>query len=62
MLRILEEYSHEEANTWTERDFLAIQRALQIYIESFISKIFKRLFDMDNHFYPNFSGKTNDNK
>lgn len=36
MLRILEEYSHEEANTWTERDFLAIQRALQIYIESFI--------------------------
>jgi len=36
MLRILEEYSREDANTWTERDFLAIQRALQIYIESFI--------------------------
>jgi len=36
MLRILDEYSHEDANNWTERDFLAIQRALQIYIESFI--------------------------
>ena len=28
--------SIEDSNTWTERDFLAIQRALQIYIESFI--------------------------
>ncbi len=36
MLRILDEYSYEDVNTWTERDFLAIQRALQIYIESFI--------------------------
>jgi len=35
MLRILDEYSNESA-VWTERDFLAIQRALQIYIESFI--------------------------
>lgn len=37
MLRILDEYSHENnAAAWTERDFLAIQRALQVYIESFI--------------------------
>ncbi len=36
MLRILDEYHNEDTNTWTERDFLAIQRALQIYIESFI--------------------------
>lgn len=36
MCRILDEYSTEDSNTWTERDFLAIQRALQIYIESFI--------------------------
>ena len=36
MLRILDEYSIEDSNTWTERDFLAIQRALQVYIESFI--------------------------
>ena len=36
MLRILNEYSEEDASTWTERDFLAIQRALQVYIESFI--------------------------
>ena len=36
MLRILDEYHNENATTWTERDFLAIQRALQIYIESFI--------------------------
>ncbi|NOQ63448.1 MAG: DUF86 domain-containing protein [Methyloprofundus sp.] len=36
MLRILNEYSEEDTQTWTERDFLAIQRALQIYIESFI--------------------------
>ncbi|MCK5120401.1 MAG: DUF86 domain-containing protein [Methylococcales bacterium] len=36
MLRILDEYSQEDASTWTERDFLAIQRALQVYIESFI--------------------------
>lgn len=36
MLRILDEYHNEDTITWTERDFLAIQRALQIYIESFI--------------------------
>lgn len=36
MLRILDEYGRENAATWTERDFLAIQRALQVYIESFI--------------------------
>jgi uncharacterized protein YutE (UPF0331/DUF86 family) len=36
MLRILDEYSRENTNAWTERDFLAIQRALQVYIESFI--------------------------
>ena len=36
MLRILDEYSRENTETWTERDFLAIQRALQVYIESFI--------------------------
>ena len=36
MLRILAEYHNEAAANWTERDFLAIQRALQIYIESFI--------------------------
>ena len=36
MLRILDEYSLENTDAWTERDFLAIQRALQIYIESFI--------------------------
>jgi uncharacterized protein YutE (UPF0331/DUF86 family) len=36
MLRILDEYSSENTDNWTERDFLAIQRALQVYIESFI--------------------------
>jgi len=36
MLRVLDEYSTENTDTWTERDFLAIQRALQVYIESFI--------------------------
>ena len=36
MLRILDEYHNEDVTKWTERDFLAIQRALQIYIESFI--------------------------
>ena len=36
MLRILDEYSRENTDTWTERDFLAIQRALQVFIESFI--------------------------
>lgn len=36
MRRILDEYSREDAEQWTERDLLAIQRALQIYIESFI--------------------------
>jgi uncharacterized protein YutE (UPF0331/DUF86 family) len=37
MLRILDEYHNEDVTKWTERDFLAIQRALQIYIESFIA-------------------------
>lgn len=36
MLRILDEYHNEDTATWKERDFLAIQRALQVYIESFI--------------------------
>lgn len=36
MLRILDGYSEEEPDQWTERDKLAIQRALQVYIESFI--------------------------
>ena len=36
MLRILDEYYDEDIVTWTERDFLAIQRVLQVYIESFI--------------------------
>ncbi len=36
MLRILDEYSSENSDAWTEQDFLAIQRALQVYIESFI--------------------------
>jgi uncharacterized protein YutE (UPF0331/DUF86 family) len=36
MLRVLDEYSREDANAWGERDLLAIQRALQVYIESFI--------------------------
>jgi len=36
MLRILNEYSQENTHTWTERDLLAIQRALQVYIEAFI--------------------------
>ncbi|WP_197485061.1 HepT-like ribonuclease domain-containing protein [Methylomonas koyamae] len=36
MLRILDDYSQENADSWTERDFLAIQRALQVFIESFI--------------------------
>ncbi|KJV05665.1 HepT-like ribonuclease domain-containing protein [Methylocucumis oryzae] len=36
MLRILDEASLENTADWTERDYLAIQRALQVYIESFI--------------------------
>jgi uncharacterized protein YutE (UPF0331/DUF86 family) len=36
MLRILDEYALEDASAWKERDLLAIQRALQVYIESFI--------------------------
>ncbi|WP_197488547.1 hypothetical protein [Methylomonas koyamae] len=35
MLLILDDYSQENADSWTERDFLAIQRALQVFIESF---------------------------
>ena len=36
MLRILDEYRLEDPDGWKERDWLAIQRALQVYIESFI--------------------------
>lgn len=36
MKRILDEYALEDAEQWKERDILAIQRALQVYIESFI--------------------------
>ncbi len=36
MLRLLNEFNNETAETWTERDLLAIQRTLQIFIESFI--------------------------
>lgn len=36
MLRILDEYSIEDPEQWNDRDWLAIQRALQVYIESFI--------------------------
>lgn len=36
ILKILDKYALEDVNTWTERDYLAVQRALQIYIESFI--------------------------
>jgi len=36
MLRILDEYSLENTDTWTERDFLAIQRALQVYIDNVV--------------------------
>jgi len=36
MLRILDEYALENASAWKERDLLAIRRALQVYIESFI--------------------------
>jgi uncharacterized protein YutE (UPF0331/DUF86 family) len=36
-LRVLDEYSREgSCRWWIERDLLAIQRALQVYIESFI--------------------------
>lgn len=36
MLKLLEEFSLENPDTWKERDLLAIQRTLQIFIESFI--------------------------
>ena len=36
MLRVLQSYCEENPNNWTERDSLALQRALQILIESFI--------------------------
>ena len=36
MLRILDEYSLENTDTWTESDFLAIQRALQVYIDNVV--------------------------
>jgi uncharacterized protein YutE (UPF0331/DUF86 family) len=36
MLRILQDYRQENPTHWTERDSLALQRALQILIESFI--------------------------
>ena len=34
MLRILDECSQENTDTLTERDFLAIQRALQVYMNN----------------------------
>ncbi len=36
MLRILHDYSLENPDEWTERDLLALQRALQVLIESLI--------------------------
>lgn len=42
MLTLLEEFSLENPDTWKERDLLAIQRTLQIFIESFIG--FARYF------------------
>ncbi len=36
MLRILDDYKAEASYPWNERDMLAIQRALQVYIEAFI--------------------------
>ena len=36
MLRVLNESSLENPDEWTERDLLALQRALQVLIESFI--------------------------
>jgi uncharacterized protein YutE (UPF0331/DUF86 family) len=36
MLRIVDGYRLENPEQWTERDLLALQRALQVLIESFI--------------------------
>lgn len=36
ILKILQEFSSENPDQWRERDLLAIQRALQIFIETFI--------------------------
>lgn len=37
MLEMLNNYSQQNPNQWTQHDLFAIQRVLQIYIESFIS-------------------------
>jgi uncharacterized protein YutE (UPF0331/DUF86 family) len=36
MLEMLNKYSKQDPNQWTQHDLFAIQRVLQIYIESFI--------------------------
>lgn len=36
MLEMLNQYSQQDPNQWTRHDLFAIQRVLQIYIESFI--------------------------
>lgn len=36
MLEMLNQYSRQDPNQWTRHDLFAIQRVLQIYIESFI--------------------------
>ncbi len=36
MLEMLEQYSQQDPNEWTRHDLFAIQRVLQIFIESFI--------------------------
>jgi len=36
MLEMLNNYSQQNPNQWTQHDLFAIQRVLQIYIESFI--------------------------
>jgi len=41
MLRILDEYSLENTDTWTERDFLAIQRALQVYMANVVLSYYR---------------------
>ncbi|MEI6706921.1 MAG: DUF86 domain-containing protein [Methylococcales bacterium] len=37
MLEMLNQYSQQDPNQWTRHDLFAIQRVLQIFIESFIS-------------------------
>jgi len=36
MLEMLDQYSKQDPNQWSQHDLFAIQRVLQIYIESFI--------------------------